>query len=89
MANQRRANQLRQDLEGETFDGHRYSYDIDVEVIQAVPNYVTELQEIIREGLSLYESEEFSTVKSLVLHGDPDDVKDRIQKRSRKLLQTQ
>lgn len=73
MANQRRANQVRQILEEDTFDGQRYSYDIDVEVLQAVPNYVTELQEIVHEGLTLYESEEFATVKSLILHGETDE----------------
>lgn len=73
MANQRRANKIRQDLEEETFDGHRYSYEIDVEVLRAVPNYANELQEILREGISLYESEDFSTVKNLVLHGDSDE----------------
>lgn len=73
MANQRRANKIRQDLEEETFDGHRYSYEIDVEVLRAVPNYANELQEILREGISLYESEDFSIVKNLVLHGDSDE----------------
>jgi predicted nucleotidyltransferase/biotin operon repressor len=73
MGNQRRANHVRQSLDEDTFDGDRYAFEIDVEVLQAIPNYANELQEILRDGIALHQTEEFDTVRSMVLHGDVDE----------------
>jgi len=73
MANQRAANRVRQDLEDEEFDTGRYAYEIDVEALPAVPNYVDELREILSDGLVVYETEKFDTVQSMVFHGDLDE----------------
>jgi len=73
MANQRTANRIRQDLEERSFDTGRYSYDIDVESLPAVPNYVDELQEILNDGIVLYDTEKFETVQQMVFHGDLDE----------------
>lgn len=70
MGNQRRANQVRQSLEAGTFDDNRYAFDIDVEGLQAVPNYADELREILRDGIAVHRTDEFDTVRSMVLHGD-------------------
>mgnify|MGYP000474714480 FL=1 len=73
MTNQRTANRVRQDLEEREFDTGRYAYEIDVEALPAVPNYVDELQEILSDGIVLYDSEKFDTVQQMVFHGDLDE----------------
>lgn len=73
MSNQRKANQVRQSLEDDTFDSNRYAFEIDVEGLQAVPNYIADLQEILRDSIAVYQTEEFKTVCNMVLHGDADE----------------
>lgn len=73
LKNQRAANRIRQRLEEQTFENDRYEYEIDVEGVTAVPNYIEELREILSEGLVLYDTEKFATVKSMILHGDLDE----------------
>jgi predicted nucleotidyltransferase len=73
MANQRTANRVRQDLEDRKFDTGRYAYEIDVEGYSAVPNYADEIQEILSDGIVVYETDNFETVKNPVLHGDIDE----------------
>ena len=72
MANQRTANTIRQTLEEEEFDTGRYAYEIDVEVLPAVPNYTEELQEILSDGIVLHDTEKFETVREMVFHGESD-----------------
>jgi len=69
-SNQRQANHIRQSLEEETFGGDRYAFDIDVEALQGIPTYAEELQEIIHDGIAVYQTDEFDTVRSMILHGD-------------------
>ena len=69
-SNQRQANHIRQSLEEDTFGGDRYAFDIDVEALQGVPTYAEELQEILRDGIAVYHTDEFDTVRSMVLHDD-------------------
>lgn len=71
--NQRTANRVRQDLEDREFDAGRYAYEIDVEALPAVPNYVDELREILSDGLVLHRTEKFDTVQGMVFHGDLDE----------------
>lgn len=73
MANQRTANRVRQHLEDREFDTGRYAYEIDVEALPAVPNYVEELQEILSDGLVVHETEKFDTVQGMVFHGALDE----------------
>jgi len=73
MTNQRTANRVRQDLEDMEFDTGRYAYEIDVEALPAVPNYVDELREILSDGLVVHDTEKFDTVQSMVFHGDLDE----------------
>lgn len=73
MANQRSANRIRQDLEEREFDTGRYAYEIDVEALPAVPNYVDELRDILSDGIVLSESEKFDTVRQMIFHGDLDE----------------
>lgn len=73
MTNQRTANTIRQDLEDQEFDTGRYAYEIDVETLPAVPNYTTDLQEILSDGIVLYDTEKFETVREMVFHGEFDE----------------
>lgn len=73
MASQRTANRVRQNLEDEEFENGRYAYEIDVEALRAIPNYITELQEIFSDGIVVYETEKFQTVRNMVFHGGIDE----------------
>lgn len=73
MENQRRANRARQRLEDETFENGRYEYEIDVETVRAVPNYRSELREILSDGIAVYETDEFGTVRTMVFRDGGDD----------------
>lgn len=73
MANQRTANRVRQDLEDREFDTGRYAYEIDVEALPAVPNYADEIREVLGDGLVVYETEAFETVRNVVFHGGLDE----------------
>ncbi|MDJ1434802.1 nucleotidyltransferase domain-containing protein [Halostagnicola sp. A-GB9-2] len=73
MGNQRQANHVRKSLEENTFDGNRYVFEIDVEGLQAVPNYVDDLREILRDGIPIHRTDEFDTVREMVLHGKIDE----------------
>ena len=73
MENQRRANRVRQSLEDETFGGDRYAFEIDIEGLQAVPNYADELGEVLQDGIAVYRTDEFETVRRMVLHGEHDE----------------
>jgi predicted nucleotidyltransferase len=72
MANQRAANRVGQDLENQEFDTGRYAYDIDVESLPAIPNYTDDLRAVLGDGLVIYDSEKFDTVREMVFHGDLD-----------------
>lgn len=69
MGNQRRANQVKQSLEADTFDDNRYAFEIDVEGLQAVPNYADDLQEILRDGIAVHRTDEFDTIRNMVMYG--------------------
>lgn len=69
---QRRVNELELDLEEETFDGERYSYDIDVEEVSSVPRYTENVREIVLSGITMYETEQFEKVQKL-LQNEVDD----------------
>ncbi len=73
IGNQRQANHIRQSIEEDTFDGNRYAFEIDVEGLQAIPNYANELQEILRDGIAIHRTDEFVAVRKMVLHGDVDE----------------
>ncbi|PSQ54652.1 nucleotidyltransferase [Halobacteriales archaeon SW_8_68_21] len=73
MANQRAANRARQALEDQQFDDGRYVYEIDVEALQAIPNYSSEIREVLSDGIVVYETVEFQTVRDMIFHGELDE----------------
>jgi hypothetical protein len=42
------------------------------EGLSAVPNYRDEICEILSDGIGIYDTEGFQTVRGMVLHGDGD-----------------
>ncbi|XGI82767.1 nucleotidyltransferase domain-containing protein [Halorutilales archaeon Cl-col2-1] len=73
--NQRKANKIKLDLEEKRFDGDRYSYDIDVESISAIPRYTEDLRQIVVSGIPVYQTEKFKTVEKILmedLEGEDD-----------------
>lgn len=73
MENQRTTNRIRQNLENQEFDTGRYAYEIDVESLPAVPNYIDEIQDVLSDGLVVHDTEKFETVRNMVFHGDLDE----------------
>ncbi|MDZ7687566.1 MAG: nucleotidyltransferase domain-containing protein [Halobacteriales archaeon] len=71
--NQRTANEVRESLENRKFDGDRYGYDIDVESVSSVPKYTEEVREILLSGIPVYETENFETVKKLLMNEVEED----------------
>lgn len=71
-ANQRRANRVKNDLEEQTFDGNRYGYDVDVEVLSSVPRYSSEIRTIVLEGIPIYDTSKFESVRKMLVHGEGD-----------------
>jgi CRISPR/Cas system-associated exonuclease Cas4 (RecB family) len=70
---QRAVNEVRKKLENQEFDGERYGYDIDVESVSSVPKYTEEIREILSSGIPLYKTENFETVKKLLMNEVKDD----------------
>lgn len=66
-ANQREANAIARTLEEKPFDGDRYSYDIDVEAVQAIPTYTEDIREIVVSGIPVSTTEDFETIERLLL----------------------
>ena len=75
MGNQRRANRIRQSLEENAFDGNCYAFEIDIEGLQSIPNYVDELREILCDGIAVHRTDEFVTVRKMVLHSGQQKVR--------------
>jgi predicted nucleotidyltransferase len=65
---QREVNEVRKELENQEFDGDRYGYDIDVESVSSVPKYTEEIREIVSSGIPLYKTDNFETVKKLLMN---------------------
>jgi predicted nucleotidyltransferase len=63
---QRKANEVKKELEQRKFDGDRYGFDIDVESVSSIPKYTEEIREIVLSGITLYEKENFETVRNLL-----------------------
>ena len=72
-AQQRNANDARTSLEDRRFDGDRYSFDIDVEELSSVAAYEDDIADIVRTGITLYETDEFRTVTSMLTHTASSD----------------
>lgn len=73
MRGQRTANEVKQQLEAKEFETGRYAYEIDIEALQAIPKYSDELQEILGDGIVVYETEKFQQIRNMVFHGGLDE----------------
>lgn len=59
-----RAQEVGTELADRTFDGDRYDYHIVVETPESVPEYTAEIAEIVRSGITLFQTEEFERFRS-------------------------
>jgi predicted nucleotidyltransferase len=71
--NQREANAIARNFEEEAFNGNRYSYDVDVEAVQAVPTYTADIRDIVVSGIPVHQTEDFETVQTLLLEEGGSD----------------
>ena len=65
--NQKRAHELAQELGEERFDGDRYDFQILVESPDSASRQRDRLQEIVADGITLYETQELVDLKTEVL----------------------
>lgn len=65
---QRTANTIELDLEDQSYDNERYSYDIDVEEVSSIPRYTDNVREIVVSGITVYETDQFEKVQQLLMH---------------------
>lgn len=57
---------LRQEVEDRKFDGNRYDIQLLVESVETAENYGEKLQEIFREGITLYSTSKLDELKEAV-----------------------
>jgi len=65
----RELHEIRQEIEGQTFDGERYELQILVESLKSAESYGEKLQKIFSEGIVLYATEKLDDVKEVVFRG--------------------
>lgn len=66
----RELHDLRQEIETQKFDGHRYEIQLLVESTESARNYGEKLQEIFSEGITLYSTDGLAEVREVVLSGE-------------------
>lgn len=61
---------IRQDVENERFDGHRYEIQLLVESVESARNHGEELRELFSEGITLYSTSELEDLREVILGGE-------------------
>lgn len=64
---QRRANDVVVDLEEERFEGERYEFHVAVETLESIPAFTEDVAEILRSGIPMHDSEQFRTLRELLM----------------------
>ena len=65
----RELHDIRQEVEGQKFDGERYELQLLVESVESAESYGDKLREIFSEGIKLRETNELETVREAVFNG--------------------
>jgi predicted nucleotidyltransferase len=65
----RELHDIRQEVEGQKFDGERYELQLLVESVESAESYGEKLREIFSEGIKLRETNELETVGEAVFNG--------------------
>lgn len=60
---------VRQEIENQTFDGHRYELQLLVESTESAENHGEKLQEIFSEGIVLYSTDKLDQIREVVFDG--------------------
>lgn len=61
---------VRQQIEDQTFDGNRYEIQLLVESVESSKNYGEKLQEIFSQGIPIFATDELQAVQEAVFHGE-------------------
>jgi predicted nucleotidyltransferase len=72
-SNQRAANRVESELESQRFDGDRYDFHIAVESVESVPAFTDDITEILRTGIVLSRTDEFETLRALLVEEAGDE----------------
>jgi len=70
VAARRELQDVRQQIENQTFDGNRYEIQLLVESVESSKNYGEKLQEIFSHGISIFATDELQAVQEAVFHGE-------------------
>ncbi|UPW01369.1 nucleotidyltransferase domain-containing protein [Halorussus gelatinilyticus] len=70
VAARRELQDVRQQIENQTFDGNRYEIQLLVESVESSKNYGGKLQEIFSQGISIFATDELQAVQETVFHGE-------------------
>jgi len=65
----REIHDIRQEVEGQKFDGERYELQLLVESVESAESYGEKLREIFSEGIKLRKTDELENVKEAVFNG--------------------
>jgi len=69
VAARRELQDVRQQIENQTFDGNRYEIQLLVESVESSKNYGEKLQEIFSQGIPIFATDELQAVQEAVFHG--------------------
>lgn len=61
---------VRQDVENQSFDGNRYELQVLVESVDSAENYGEKLREVFSEGITLHATDELDDVREVVFGGE-------------------
>jgi predicted nucleotidyltransferase len=72
-ANQRAANRIADTLADQRFDGDRYTYHMVVESVESIPAFTEDIQQIVLDGITLYETDSFTKLRTILAHSTTDE----------------
>jgi len=72
-SNQRAASRIVDELESQRFDGDRYDFHVTVESVDSIPAFTDDVAEILRAGIAVSQTEEFETLRALLLEEASDE----------------
>ena len=72
-SNQRAASRVESELQSQRFDGDRYDFHITVESIESIPAFTDDITEILRTGIVLSRTDEFETLRTLLVEEAYDE----------------
>lgn len=69
LKSRRSIHDIRQEIEGQKFDGQRYELQVLVESVETAEDYGDKLHEIFSEAITLYQTDELDELRKVILNG--------------------